>query len=621
MIVVLAMFAAARFYLYLDSHDAFGQLNAARLATAFLTGLRFDLAAACMALVVPFSFMNFPLGFATNRRWFNVWGWLACALACTMVLVLVADVRFYHHMGRHIFNDLVLLKQETDAGEVGRNVAPTVIAVVSLILLVFVWWQVLRRPLRNVGRRPIIFLLIVAAMIIGIRGHVHHGRPMGVVYAFHSGDITKGNLSLNGVFTAVSGVYSARRGTERRLTLEEATDELRKLWPDADPTYPFTRNMKATPIARNAVIIIFESWSNPYVDSISGGNLGLTPNFDALAREGRLFRRFYAVSDNSQLALQAALSGYPRLTGMPSLGRGLLTYGRATIFGALALDRGYRTLLIQPAKRHAWRYDLLAPRLGLESYFSGADFPLRRSYPELQADIIGWDYDMLMFSLERIKELGEPFLSVLLTGSTHRPFGDPGPPFRIAEPYVPNSKEAYFSALTYADWSLGEFMRLARSTSWFDDTVFILFGDHPVRIFSGTGTRAHDLRDRYLVPMLIYAPGRIEPGISDTVSSQLDVLPTLMELLGFNGTYAAVGESLLRRSKGWALISGDGPSFALIGEKGYVSHNLRHRLEAGGTDDPAELDRLERQLLALDAAVYHALRSNRWLPAEAKIEK
>jgi phosphoglycerol transferase MdoB-like AlkP superfamily enzyme len=226
---------------------------------------------------------------------------------------------------------------------------------------------------------------------------------------------------------------------------------------------------------------------------------------------------------------------------------------------------------------------------------------------------------MFMFGLDRIKELGEPFVSVMLTGSTHRPFSDPGPPFRIAEPYVPGSKEAYASILSYADWSLGEFIRAARSTSWFDNTVFIVFGDHPVRIFAGIGTRAADMRDRLHVPMLIYAPGRIEPGVSNTVSSQLDVLPTLMELLGFNGTYSAVGESLLRRTKGWAFISGDGRTLAFINEQGYVSHDRRHRIEAGGTDNPAELDRIERQLLALDAAVFESRRSNRWLRPEAKV--
>ena len=133
--------------------------------------------------------------------------------------------------------------------------------------------------------------------------------------------------------------------------------------------------------------------------------------------------------------------------------------------------------------------------------------------------------------------------------------------------------------------------------------------------------QATDLPDRFHVPMLIYAPGRIEAGVSDTVCSQLDILPTLMELLGFNETYAAVGESLLQRTKGWALLSGDGPTLGFVGEKGYVRHDRRHRLEAGGTDDPAELDRLERQLLALDAAVFNSIRSNRWLRPEPKIEK
>jgi hypothetical protein len=92
-----------------------------------------------------------------------------------------------------------------------------------------------------------------------------------------------------------------------------------------------------------------------------------------------------------------------------------------------------------------------------------------------------------------------------------------------------------------------------------------------------------------------------------------------MDLAGFSDSYAALGESLLQRSEGWAFVSDASGSngIGLIADDGFVRHDLRRRLEAGGSDDPNVVERLERSLLALDAAVYHAIRNNRWLRPDA----
>ena len=133
------------------------------------------------------------------------------------------------------------------------------------------------------------------------------------------------------------------------------------------------------------------------------------------------------------------------------------------------------------------------------------------------------------------------------------------------------------------------------------------------------GIRADNMRDRNHVPLLIYFPDGVAAGKSDVIGSQVDILPTLMDLAGFGGSYAALGESLLQRNDGWAFLSdaSGGNGVGLIADEGFVRHDLAQRLESGGNGDPAVLDRLEQSLLGLDAAVYHAIRSNRWLRPEA----
>jgi phosphoglycerol transferase MdoB-like AlkP superfamily enzyme len=300
---------------------------------------------------------------------------------------------------------------------------------------------------------------------------------------------------------------------------------------------------------------------------------------------------------------------------MATAGHALDTMSHMTRFGALARSQGYATLFVQPAARHAWRYDSVVASLGFEDYYSAGDIPLRRDYPDPDASSTGWDYDMLMFALDKIDALGEPFVAGLVTGTSHKPFPDPGPPFRGARPAAPNSEEAFLATLRYSDWALGEFMRAARTRPWFEHTAFVLFADHGVHRLPGLGIQAATMRERNHIPMLIYFPAGLDAGETDVIASQLDILPTLMDLAGFSERYAALGESLMQRRSGWAFVSdaSGGNGIGLIADDGFVRHDLRRRLEAGGNDDPAVMDRLERSLLALDAAVYHAIRNNHWL--------
>jgi lipoteichoic acid synthase len=83
----------------------------------------------------------------------------------------------------------------------------------------------------------------------------------------------------------------------------------------------------------------------------------------------------------------------------------------------------------------------------------------------------------------------------------------------------------------------------------YENTIFVVFGDH------GEGFGEHDrwlhgdtiYEEGLRVPLIIHAPGWFENGERvNGLSSQIDILPTIVEMLGYevkNGEYA--GYSLL----------------------------------------------------------------------------
>ena len=170
----------------------------------------------------------------------------------------------------------------------------------------------------------------------------------------------------------------------------------------------------------------------------------------------------------------------------------------------------------------------------------------------------------------------------------------------------PNGEKGYLNALGYADWSIGQFIAEARNMPWFDNTVFIFTADHVNRLQQGEGTQ------RFHTPMLIYSPKWVSAGESDVIGSQLDVMPTILDLLGIDGEFAALGESLLRKPNGGqAFVSYGGQHIALITPDGFLRHDLQRVLENHGFNEQMR-PLVERRLLALDQISYELLHTNRW---------
>jgi phosphoglycerol transferase MdoB-like AlkP superfamily enzyme len=196
------------------------------------------------------------------------------------------------------------------------------------------------------------------------------------------------------------------------------------------------------------------------------------------------------------------------------------------------------------------------------------------------------------------------------TGTTHEPFTRLPARFE-KRPHGELTEDGFLNTLYYADWSLGEFMKAAEKSDWYKNTIFVFVADHPIGKFGVTTTL-----DRFHIPILIYAPGRIKPEMNDVVASQHDLFPTVVDLLGIEDSFSALGDSLLRKKDGYAFVSA-GNIVGLIGKDGYVTSSLKNRLDIGSASKmppPAYFDDLEKKLLATDQVIYDLLQRNRWAP-------
>lgn len=100
--------------------------------------------------------------------------------------------------------------------------------------------------------------------------------------------------------------------------------------------------------------------------------------------------------------------------------------------------------------------------------------------------------------------------------------------------------------IRYADFSVGEFIAKAAKHSWYNNTVFIVVADHDARVY---GREQIPLK-HYRIPLLVFAPEGAQPAVVKTATSQVDIAPTVMGLLGLPYQAPFYGQDVLHIAAG-----------------------------------------------------------------------
>ncbi len=283
----------------------------------------------------------------------------------------------------------------------------------------------------------------------------------------------------------------------------------------------------------NVVMVSIESFGAEFIESL-GGKPGLAPNFERLGREGLSFTHLYATGTRTVRGLEALTLSVPPTPGhaipMRPRNSGLFT------IGGVLKDRGYEPLYI---------YGGYSQFDNMNAFFGGNGYTVIDRTAIDKKDISYeniWgvaDEDLFRLAIREMDtraSQGKKFFAHVMTTSNHRPFTYPSG--RIDIP----SGTSRDGAVKYTDYAIGRFVEEARGKPWFANTLFVFVADH-TSIARG---RSDLSLDRYHIPMVIYAPGLIAPGIVDTMASQIDVAPTILGWMNLPYVSQFFGRDILR---------------------------------------------------------------------------
>lgn len=276
-----------------------------------------------------------------------------------------------------------------------------------------------------------------------------------------------------------------------------------------------------TEMHKNIVLISVESLSAEFLGSF-GNTQGITPFLDSLAGQSLLFTNLYATGTRTVRGLEALSICTPPTPGQSIVRRP----HNEDLFsmGSVLRSKGYQARFIYGGYGY---FDNMGYFFGHNSY--GVVDRTALSKKEIDYENIWGVADENLFELasreiSAATRAGKPVFAHIMTTSNHRPYTYPEG--RIDIP----SHTGREGAVKYTDFAIGQFIRLARSKPWFNNTLFVIVADHCASSAGKTDLPVN----RYKIPLLIYAPGFIKAGTMPRLMSQIDIGPTILGLLNFS---------------------------------------------------------------------------------------
>ena len=297
----------------------------------------------------------------------------------------------------------------------------------------------------------------------------------------------------------------------------------------AAPGSTLPRIVSATP-PKNVVIVTMESLSSSSM-AHGGNSQNLTPNLDRLAEQGLFLANLHATGNRTVRGLEALSLAIPPLPGHSMIWR--KHNQNLETLGAVLADHGYVNRFMYGGYA---RFD------NMDAYFAGNQYqPIDRGqFPERHRGFSNiWGvadehlYDYALEQMDRDAASGKPFLMHLMTTSNHTPFTFPEGRIDL--------KRSRQGAVKYSDYAVGRFIEMARAKPWFNDTVFVLVADH----CASSKGRTSLPPENYHIPAIVYSPAHVAPHTDTRLASQIDIVPSVLDLLGLPEHARFMGRSVL----------------------------------------------------------------------------
>ncbi len=524
--LLLILSSTVRLLYYFYNKNFFPQPAFNDWVGIFFGGLRFDIESLIYvnALFIIFSVLPVPF---KDKKWYRR---LLLVLFILFNLVYfsieISDLVYFQYVFRRINgSDLSILLNSIE-------LLPTLMfehfeGIIFFVLLTVFLWLIFKKT-ENIKAKSInylyaslVFVFTLGLAVIGSRGGLQL-RPLSPISA--SRYVTKKQL----IPLVSNGTIHLLFATEQKYLSKKNYFDKKKAYSIFSPVRKGDASKQMN--KKNIFFITLESFGKEYIHYFNKDlDKSYTPFLDSLIGESFNFEDAYACGTRSPYGIAGIGAGIPTLMQEPI---SFSAYQSNCIdgIGSLLNETGYTTAFFHGARPSSMNIDRLGRLEGFTKIFTKDDF---NDDTKFDGDWGIWDNHFFQYTVDQISKFKEPFCSFLFSISSHSPY--------VVEKYFEEKypdDDPILRTVRYTDYSLRNLFEKAKKQSWYNNTIFVITADHIGRAFDKKFTNPYT---KYQIPLIIYTPDSTYQGKYSNVVNQTDIMPTLLQYLGYPKDYNVFG--------------------------------------------------------------------------------
>lgn len=487
--------------------------------------------------------------------------WIMVIIDFLLSLWLFSNILYYREFSDFLSTSIIKTSGST-SDNLGKSIAGItkgtdfLVFLDVVIIVLLIAFKVFKIDVRRLKLKISLLVEGLAVVLIGTNlTMAQKDRPGLLTRTFDNNYIVK-YLGLNsfavydGVKTAQSNAIMAKANHSDLKTVQSY---IKKNYIAPNPEYYGVAKNK------NVLVIHLESFQQFLIDYKWHGK-EVTPNLNKLyhANDTISFDNFFnqvgqGKTSDAEIMLENSIFGLQSGSAMSSYGTSNTFESAPAILGQQA---GYTSAVMHGGAGSFWNRDNAYKSFGYDYFMPLSYYQNKKGY------YLGYGIkDKLFFdqSIKYIEHLPQPFYLKMITVTNHYPYDLDKKNQSIDKTDTGDKTvDGYVQTAHYLDEAIGELMSYLKKSGLEKNTLIMLYGDHygisgnhhkaSAQLLNKDSFNNFDNLQFQHVPLMFHMPG-LKGGINHTYGGEIDVRPTLFNLLGINDqNMIQFGHSLLAKN-------------------------------------------------------------------------
>ena len=395
--------------------------------------------------------------------------------------------------------------------------------IVSLALAIYLFLRCkqFKSEIRKWSSWVFFILSLSTSVIIGRGGF--QLKPVDIIEVSKYTSLKNAPAALNSAFTILKTWNYV--GLEKKTFFSQA---------QADAIFnPMQQTRPARIIgdSSNVVLVIFESFGSMYVGP--DNKESFTPFLDSVLSESMFFEYGVSNGQSSMDAVPAIVASIPSWM-KESFILSSYSMNQYNSLPSILARHGYSSSFFHGPTNGSMRFDSFTLAAGFDQYLGRTEYNNEKHFDGV------WgipDHHFLPWAVDEMSQMNAPFFSTIFTYSSHHPYTIPDD-FKAITRAGP---DLICKSISYADFAFRDFWDKAKKQDWFDNTLFVFCADH---VGPTKRKDRSNLEWSFKIPIAFYHSNGKLPKVSGMETmQQIDIMPTILDLLNIDAKYFSVGSS------------------------------------------------------------------------------